>query len=79
MFKRKTEDARSLTKAEQRVRRMASYDLQMWAENALYGIGRSLRDWERDPETTPIQEVIIGAESLVVVLKEISRREVEGI
>lgn len=66
---------RDLTPAERRVMRMTTPDLYSWAEVSIYSLGRGFDKFRRDPEgEVPVDELILGAESLLVVMEEIKRR-----
>jgi hypothetical protein len=63
------------TAAERRAARIATADLPLWAEQALNGLGRALRDAQRgDPPPDAYHEVELGAEALLAVAREMSRR-----
>lgn len=75
MITRKSRAEREKTKLEARVAKLSTADLVSWAEQALYGIGRSLSIWQRSPEQAEmLEEARIGAEALHVVLEEIKAR-----
>lgn len=78
MFKRKEE--RERTKLEIRVSKLPTADLVQWAEQALYGIGRSLSTYQRSTENEEfLDEAVMGAEALHVVLKEVAARHAKRI
>jgi len=74
MIRKKAE--REKSKVEKRVAKLPTPDLVSWAEQALYGIGRSLSSWQRAPEQHEwLEEARMGAEALNAVMAEISSRQ----
>ena len=70
----KKDGSRQLTKMEKRVSTISSYDLVMWAENALYVIGKEVTHYQRDRNVDALDEAILGAEALVAITKELKKR-----
>lgn len=73
MIGRKKQE-KELSKLEKRVANMATPDLTAWAEQALYGIGRSLSSYQRTHEIADLDEADLGAEALHVVTRELKAR-----
>lgn len=73
-LRRRTAEERALTPIERRVARIATHDLQAWAEQALTALGRSLRDFQRSQADAELQEAEMGAEALLAVVRELKRR-----
>lgn len=72
-----SKEERKKSRIESRVAKLSTPDLIAWAEQALYGIGRSLSSWQRSPEQEEMfEEARLGAEALHVVLEEIKSRRV---
>ena len=49
-------------------------DLVMWAENALYVIGKEITHHTRDKSEFALDEALMGAEALVAIIKELQKR-----
>jgi len=49
-------------------------DLIMWAENALYVIGKEITHHQRDKNEFALEEALMGAEALVAIIKELQKR-----
>lgn len=58
---------------EQRVSKIGTSDLVMWAENALFVIGKEVT--HRNNENA-LDEALLGAEALVVIIKELQKRSI---
>jgi hypothetical protein len=72
---RRRKEEREKTKLEERVSKLPTVDLVGWADQALYGIGRNLSGYQRDPSAKELfEEARMGAEALLVVLNEIKSR-----
>ena len=79
MFKKKTTEDKELSALKTRVSKLPTADLSSWCDQALFGIGRSLSDWERYSNDDSLNEAKMGAEALVAVLEEIISRRSNGI
>jgi hypothetical protein len=53
---------------------MATQDLTQWVDQALYSIGKNLTQWSRTQDNAFLQESHMGAEALLAVVNELSRR-----
>lgn len=73
-LRRRTPEERAQTPVERRVARIATPDLQAWAEQALSALGRSLRDFQRSQADADLREAEMGAEALLAVVRELRRR-----
>lgn len=62
------------TKLEARVEKIPTPDLLQWAEQALFGIGRSLSDWQRGNSREALVEAEQGSEALHAVMRELRKR-----
>lgn len=61
--------------AQRRAARIPTADLSMWAEQALNGLGRALREAQRvDTGPDALRELELGAEALLALVREMSRR-----
>lgn len=69
-----TKEEREKTALETRVSKLSTPDLVKWADQALFGIGRNLTDWGRDPVYHYIDEAQLGANALLVVMNELCSR-----
>lgn len=73
----RSKEERKKSRLETRVAKLSTPDLVAWAEQALYGIGRSLSSWQRSPEQEEMfEEARMGAEALHVVMEELKARRV---
>lgn len=46
----------------------------MWAENALFVIGKEITHQQRDKNMDSLEEALMGAEALYEICKELKRR-----
>jgi len=58
---------------EQRVSKIGTSDLVMWAENALFVIGKEVTH-RNNPNA--LDEALLGAEALVAIIKELQKRSI---
>lgn len=70
----KTQKQPSKSKIQRRVDRLPTADLMGWAEQAIYGIGRSLSDWKRHGNKESLNEALEGSEALTAVVTAIRDR-----
>lgn len=70
----KKDGHRQPTKLEKRVSGIGTPDLIMWAENALYVIGKEITHHQRDKSEFALDEALMGAEALVAIIKELQKR-----
>ena len=68
----KRDGLRQPTKLEKRVSKIGTYDLVMWAENALFVIGKEITHHKSNPDG--LDEAILGAEALLAIAKELKKR-----
>lgn len=61
---------------EQRVSKIGTSDLIMWAENALYVIGKEITHHQRDRSMDALSEAELGAEALTAIIRELKKRAV---
>jgi hypothetical protein len=74
IFQKKTDGRQPQTKMEKRVANIATPDLVMWAENALYVIGKEVTHWMRDKNDNSLDEAALGAEALTAIINELKKR-----
>lgn len=74
MWKKKQQPETPKTDLEKRIDKIATPDLMSWADQALFGVGRSLSDWERYKNEDSLEEAYMGAEALAKVLAAIIQR-----
>jgi hypothetical protein len=67
-----------LTKIQKRVERLSTPDLVMWAENALFVIGRELNGYLRSYDKKVLEEADLGAEALYAITQELKKRAGNG-
>ena len=53
---------------------IGTIDLVMWAENALYVIGKEITHHQRDRSLEALDEAELGAEALVAIVRELKKR-----
>ena len=51
-------------------------DLIMWAENALFVIGKEITHHQRSKSEDALDEALLGADALVAIIKELQKRAV---
>jgi hypothetical protein len=73
----KNKDTKKQTKIEKRVASIATPDLIMWAENALFVIGKEVTHWMRDKNEYSLEEAALGAEALTAIIKELQKRSLD--
>lgn len=61
---------------EQRVSKIGTSDLIMWAENALFVIGKGITHHQRDRSMDALSEAELGAEALTAIIRELKKRAV---
>jgi hypothetical protein len=74
IFQKKMGGFQPQTKIEKRVANIATPDLVMWAENALFVIGKEVTHWMRDKNDDSLEEAALGAEALTAIIKELQKR-----
>jgi len=62
------------TKIQKRVANISTPDLVMWAENALYVIGKEITHHQRDKNLESLYEARMGAEALLAITDELLKR-----
>jgi len=62
------------TKIQKRVASISTPDLVMWAENALYVIGKEITHHQRDKSLESLHEARMGAEALLAITDELLKR-----
>ena len=62
------------SKIAKRVSGIGTPDLVMWAENALYVIGKEITHHQRDKNIDSLHEVRMGAEALLAIADELIKR-----
>lgn len=77
IFQKKTDGRQPQTKMEKRVANIATPDLVMWAENALYVIGKEVTHWMRDKNDNSLDEAALGAEALTAIINELKKRSID--
>jgi hypothetical protein len=61
-----------------RVSKIGTSELVLWAENALFAIGKNLTQWSRSQDPVLLEEAHIGAEALLAITTELKNRERNG-
>jgi hypothetical protein len=62
------------SKMQKRVSGIGTSDLVMWAENALYVIGKEITHHQRDKNVNSLYEARLGAEALLAITDELIKR-----
>ena len=71
---KKKDGLQSSTKMEKRVSGIGTSDLIMWAENALFVIGKEVTHHQRNKNMDALLEAELGAEALLVIVRELKKR-----
>lgn len=66
------------TKVQQRVSKIGTSELVLWAENALFVIGKNLTHWSREQDPTLLEEAHLGAEALYAITTELKKHNQDG-
>ena len=66
--------AREQSRLERRVAKIATADLSAWADQALYGLGRDLSQWQRSGDSARLSDAEEAAEALLAVIREVRSR-----
>lgn len=63
-------------RAEARIARLPTHELTPWAEQCLYGIGRNLSEYSKDPalRLDHLDEAVASAEVLLALVNELRSR-----
>lgn len=77
IFQRTKAGRQPQSKIEKRVANIATPDLVMWAENALFVIGKEVTHWMRDKNENSLDEAALGAEALTAIIKELQKRSMD--
>lgn len=79
MFKKTTNkwDKPFSEKIKKRVSKIPTSELDMWASQSLYELGRCLSAYEKNRESVYLQEALTGAEALHAVIDELHNRTVK--
>ena len=72
----KRDGHRQQTKLEKRISGIGTPDLIMWAENALFVIGKEITHHQRSKSEDALDEALLGADALVAIIKELQKRAV---
>jgi hypothetical protein len=56
------------------VEKIGTIELVLWAENALFVLGRNLTHWERERTPELLEEAHIGAQALLAITTELKKR-----
>jgi len=70
----KKDGLRPPTKIQKRVKTIPTSDLILWAENALYVIGKEITHHQRDRSIEALYEAEMGAEALLAITQELISR-----
>lgn len=74
MLGRKTKEQKQDDAIQKRIQNLGTSDLLGWADQALFGIGRSIVDYQRYKSLDSLKEAHLGAEALVKVLATVISR-----
>lgn len=71
---KKKAGSQQITKLQQRISGIGTPELILWAENALYSIGKELTHFQRDKPQLILEEARMGAEALLAITEELIKR-----
>lgn len=74
IFRKKKAGLQPPSKITKRVASISTPDLIMWAENALFVIGKNLTHHQRDRSQDALHEAQMGAEALLAITLELQKR-----
>lgn len=74
LFKKKPWTKPFSEKVAKRVSKIPTGELTMWAEQAMYELGRSLSSYDRSREPQYLEQALAGAEAVHAVVEELSNR-----
>lgn len=75
LFKNKKRSPEEETdRVRARVRRIATPDLLSWADQAIFGLGRHLSEYQRHGSEADLEEARMAAHALKEVLDDLHRR-----
>lgn len=74
----KKDGPQPLSKLEQRVSKIGTSELVLWAENSLFVIGKNLTHWSREKSPELLEEAHMGAEALIAITNELKKRDQNG-
>lgn len=72
--KRLSQEDKELERARVRARKVPTGDLLLWADQAVFGIGRHLSEYSRHGGEEDLEEARIAATALKAVLDDLSAR-----
>jgi len=78
IFKKTKDGYQPQTKIQKRVAGISTPDLVMWAENALFVVGKDITAYLRTRNEESLQEADLGAEALYAITQELKRRSQHG-
>jgi hypothetical protein len=64
---------------QKRISGLSTLDLVMWAENALFVIGKEITHHQRDKNIDSLMEARLGAEALLAITEELIKRSKNGL
>jgi len=71
---KKKDGLQPASKIAKRVSGIGTSDLVLWAENALYVIGKEITHHQRDKNLDSLYEARMGAEALLAITEELIKR-----
>lgn len=74
IFKKKPLDKPFTEKLAKRVAKIPTADLEMWADQSLYELGRCLSLYGKSRDKNILEEALSGAEALHAVVNELHAR-----
>lgn len=74
IFRKKKVGNQPSSKITQRVANISTPDLIMWAENALFVIGKEITHHQRNKDADALYEAEMGAEALLAITRELRKR-----
>lgn len=75
LFKKKEYQEKPFSeKIQKRVSAIPTADLEMWADQSLYDLGRCLSLYQKNREKVYLDEARLGAEAMHAVIEELYKR-----
>ena len=78
IFKKTKDGSQPQTKIQKRVAGISTPDLVMWAENALFVVGKDITTYLRTRSEESLEEADLGAEALYAITQELKQRAHHG-
>ena len=74
ILKKKKDGYQPQTKIQKRISKLPTPELIGWVEASLFAIGRDTFAWQKSNESVLLDELEMGAEALLEIMRELKRR-----